>query len=74
MLTVKQAADALGISTALLYALVGARKIRHERHGLGRGKILIPQDAVAEYRERCTVAVEADVYRPAKRSFRHLRP
>jgi excisionase family DNA binding protein len=57
MLTVKQAAERLGVSPALIYALVSARKIRHERHGLRRGAIRIPEDALDEYRRRCTVDV-----------------
>ena len=54
-LTVKEAAEQLRISAALVYALCAAKKIRHERHGLGRGKIVIPAEAVGEYRQRCTV-------------------
>ena len=57
-MTVREAADRLGVSQALIYALVSARKIRHERHGLRRGAIRIPEDALDEYRQRCTVGVE----------------
>jgi len=55
--TVKEAAIRLMVSPALMYALVAARRIRHERHGLRRGKILVPEDALEEYRRRCTVDV-----------------
>ena len=73
MLTVKQAAQKLGLSQALIYALVSARRIRHERHGLGRGAIRIPDEALEEYRERCTVGVEIADYQPAKaKVFKHL--
>jgi len=41
---------------------VAARKIRHERHGLRRGAIRIPEEALDEYRVRCTV----DVGEPAE--------
>jgi excisionase family DNA binding protein len=58
MLTVRQAAEKLGVSQALVYALVAARKIRHQRHGLRRGAIRIPEDALAEYQARCTVDVD----------------
>ena len=58
MLTVKAAAEHLGVSPALIYALVAARKIRHERHGLRRGAIRIPEDALDEYRRRCTIGAE----------------
>lgn len=57
MLTVREAAERLGVSQALIYALVSARKIRHQRHGLRRGAIRIPEDALAEYQARCTVDV-----------------
>ena len=50
MLSVKQAAERLGVSPALVYALCTKKRIRHERHGLGRGVIRIPDDALEEYR------------------------
>ena len=59
MLTVKMTAARLGISCALVYGLCAAGKIRHERHGLGRGTIRIPEDALDEYRKRSTVPGEA---------------
>ena len=57
LLKVKEAAERLGVSQALVYMLVAARKIRHQRHGLRRGAIRIPEDALAEYQARCTVDV-----------------
>lgn len=54
-MTVKEASEKLGVSEALVYALVSARQIRHERHGLGRGTIRIPDDALLEYRRNQTV-------------------
>ncbi len=50
-LTVKAAACELGVSAALVYLLVQQGLIRHERHGVGRGTIRIPPDALAEYRK-----------------------
>lgn len=55
IVNVKEAAQELGISTSLLYALVAAKKIRHERHGIKRGKIVIPEAAIEEYRTSRTV-------------------
>lgn len=73
-MTVKQAAATLGISAALVYALVARRKIRHERHGLGRGSIRIPQDAIDDYRRSVTVETKAgggpEQPRPAPRRKR----
>jgi excisionase family DNA binding protein len=55
--SVAEAAAELRLSEQTVYGLCQRRKIRHERHGLGRGKILIPADALDEYRRRCTVDV-----------------
>jgi excisionase family DNA binding protein len=57
LLTVKQVADRLGISPALVYSLCARQRIRHERHGLGRGVIRVPEDAIDEYRHSRTVVV-----------------
>ncbi len=58
LFTVKEAAEALGLSSALIYGLCAAKRLRHERHGLGRGKIKIPEDAIEEYRRSVTVGVK----------------
>ena len=55
LLTVAEAAKRLMVSPALIYGLCKERKIRHERPGLRRGKILIPESALSEYRERVTI-------------------
>ena len=39
--------------------LCAAGKIRHERHGLGRGAIRIPPEALEEYRKAAEVAPAA---------------
>ena len=52
-MTVREAARKLEISSSLVYALCSANRIRHERHGLGRGKIVIPENALEEYRKEC---------------------
>jgi excisionase family DNA binding protein len=62
--SVGEAAGELGVSRALVYALCQRRKIRHERHGLGKGKIVIPADALEEYRRGVTVAPEGGGPRP----------
>ncbi len=54
-LTVAEAAKRLRISRALCYALISSRRIRHERHGLGRGRILIQEQAIEEYRQSRTI-------------------
>lgn len=55
LLTVKEAAPRLRLSPPSVYALCAARRLRHQRVGVGRGKILIPADAIAEYLAKGTV-------------------
>ena len=52
-MNVREAAKKLGISPSLVYGHCAAGKIRHERHGLGRGTIRIPAEALEEYRRAC---------------------
>ncbi len=75
MFTVKQAAQQLGISVSLVYGLCAAGKIRHERHGLGRGCIRIPEDALNEYRKRATVTGTGggSVPPPARVKLSHIK-
>jgi excisionase family DNA binding protein len=68
-LTVKQAAERLGIKPSTVYELCAARKLRHERHGVGRGTIRIPEEAIDEYRQSVTVVA---VVPQTMRKFRHL--
>lgn len=71
MLSVKQAAERLDVSPALVYALCAKKRIRHERHGLGRGTIRIPEDALEEYRKVC--AVEAGEGGSAGLHLKHIK-
>ena len=74
LLTVKQAAETLGVSAGLMYELIAARRIAHERHGLGRGKILIPLLAIEDYRHRQTIGVQVEFERvkPRRAKLKHL--
>lgn len=71
MNTVKQAAERLGVSAGLVYALCATGRLRHERHGLGRGTIRIPDDALDEYRRLATVP-GTDAGPAAALTLRHL--
>jgi excisionase family DNA binding protein len=73
--TVKGAAKELGVSPSLIYGLCAAGKIRHERHGLGRGVIRIPKEALDEYRQNCTrqAPTVAPVAGVTRRTFEHLK-
>jgi hypothetical protein len=53
-----------GISHSLVYELGKRKRIRHERHSMGRGKILIHEDALEEYRQKQTVDVEKGAESP----------
>jgi excisionase family DNA binding protein len=68
MYTVSGAAKELGVSLSLVYALCAAGKIRHERHGLGRGTIRISAAALEEYRRDAAVRPPGPVVR-----LKHLR-
>jgi excisionase family DNA binding protein len=72
--TVKQAAQRIGISASLVYELCNLGVIRHGRHGRPgkRGTIRIEDEAVAEYMKMC----QREGSRPAPLPLRHitLRP
>ena len=71
-MNVREAAIRLGVSPALVYALCAARRLRHSRVGLGRGKIVISEEAIAEYlRGREVGPVPRGP--PAPRQFKHVR-
>ena len=48
-MTVKQAADRLGVSPQIVYGSCASRLLRHSRIGLGRGEIAISEEPIAEY-------------------------
>jgi excisionase family DNA binding protein len=75
MLSVKQAAKLLGVSPSLVYALIRTRRIRHERHGLGRGTIRISELALDEYRRSREFGTAEPMPSPKQRHGRlkHLR-
>jgi excisionase family DNA binding protein len=66
---VGEAAAALHLSANTVRSLCARRRLRHERHGIGRGVIRIPEDAIEEYRRSVTVASE-----PAKANGKPARP
>lgn len=68
LITIKEAARRLTVSRGLVYALVRAGKIRHERHGTGRGTIRIEEAALEEYCRAAAVAPAG----PADLGLRHI--
>ena len=77
-MTVQQAAVRLGCSAGTVYALVAARRLRASRVGLGRGKIAISEEAIAEYLAATEsgpsvgLAASVPVAKP-KLKFEHLK-
>jgi|SRR5665213_4497733 len=72
MLTVKQAAEQLNVSQGLIYALCAQGKLTHERYGLGRGTIRIPESALAEFRAGSRPAPRIRPAASPAGIFRHL--
>lgn len=55
LLTVAQAAELLNVSANTVRGLCQARRLRHQRIGLGRGAIRIAPEALEEYQRSVTV-------------------
>jgi excisionase family DNA binding protein len=72
VLTVKQAAELLSVSPALVYALVAQGRIEHERYGLGRGTIRIRKEAIDAYRARARVTPAKAQTPPSPTGYRQL--
>ena len=69
-LSVRQAAERIGISVSLTYALLVRKMIRHERHGLGRGRYVITAEAIEEYRRSRAVGAGES---PTAEALTHFR-
>lgn len=55
VLTVKEAAEKLGVAPATVYSLCGSRRLKHQRIGLGRGVIRIREEDLERYLVGATV-------------------
>jgi excisionase family DNA binding protein len=66
-----EAAEYLGVERTLVYRLCDARKIRHRRVGLGRGKIQIEKADLDAYLESCVIEVGVP---EEPFQFKHVRP
>lgn len=58
MLTVKETAQQLGVSAQTVYCLCMTHKLRHFRVGVGRGKILVSEEAIMDYLKSREVGAE----------------
>ena len=74
--SVRETAKDLAVSVATVYGLCSRRLIRHQRIGLGRGTIRIPEDAIEEYRRGVTVSAAEATPAPQPRrivTLSHLK-
>lgn len=58
-LSVRQAAESLGLGQGAIYQLVASGAIPHHRIGPSRGRILFKPEDLAEYVESCRVVPKA---------------
>lgn len=56
-LTVKQAAECLGVDQSTIYRLCQGRSIAHRRIGVGAGRIFFTEDDLGAYLAACAVPV-----------------
>ena len=76
LLTIKDVAKRLAISTSLAYDLVHKEKILPTRVGNGRGTIRVTEEALKQYIERQTVVLPAPTVnrQTARQKLEHLQP
>ena len=65
LLDARETAGRLGVSLNTVYGLCNARQLRHVRIGLGRGRLFVPEDAIAEYLRLKTVQADGGKAPPA---------
>ena len=73
LLTVKQAAERLGVSPGLIYTLISGRRLRFVRIGNGRGRLRVGEDAIEEYLARSTFAPQEPNAVPVRVKLKHLK-
>lgn len=75
LLTVRDVAKRLNVSTSSVYALIQKGRLPHHRIGAGRGAIRVSEEDLAAYLESCRTQHETDGKpRKAPRpKLKHLR-
>ena len=73
LLTVREVADVLKVSTSLVYLLIESRKLACHRIGNGRGAIRVRRDDLDRFLEQCRVEPEQPAVRPSRPRLKHLR-
>lgn len=75
LLTINEAASRLQVSTALVYQLCARSLLRHQRVGVGRGVIRVPEEALTEYlqsREVCVKDKSPPLMKSGPKKFKHI--
>ena len=74
MLRVKQVAERMGISAALVYVLVSKGKLTCFRIGLGRGSIRFSEEDVEAFEAYLNSSrIESQLIKPERPKLKHLR-
>lgn len=73
LLTVRDVARRLSVSTGCVYSLVGARKLAYIRIGSGRGRIRIRQEDVEEYLSSRLVEARDSLPKASVPRLKHIR-
>jgi excisionase family DNA binding protein len=58
MLSVREAAERLGVAASTIYDLVQRRRLGHHRVGTGRGRILFMEEDLSAFLDSCKVEAE----------------
>jgi excisionase family DNA binding protein len=68
LLTVRESAERLGCSEALVYLLCSERRLPHVRLGTGRGTIRIAEDDINEFVKNCRIDAHS-----LSKGLKHIR-
>ncbi len=68
LLTVRESAERLGCSEALVYLLCSERRLPHVRLGTGRGTIRIAEDDISEFVKSCRIDAHS-----LSKGLKHIR-
>ena len=73
LLTVKDVAERLSVSTSLVYQLVESGKLPVHRIGNGRGAIRFSPQDIETYLEECRVEKQAPATRQRRPRLKHIQ-
>ena len=73
LLTVREVAELLKVSTSLVYLLIESRKLAFHRIGNRRGSIRIRRSDLERFLEQCRFECDQPAERPPRPRLKHLR-